>query len=359
MPSLIDGIRRPWQSGQSGQVRPAPLMRVQLPRTTVSRATRSVASAEAQTLSSDPQRNSVRRPGNDNGCWSHYSSRPEAAVRRAKRTAVKRWSALAGLALGLLVLVGCREVRVKTLATGTTTVPGGNQILIVRDAVALGKLGIHAPVHFKGEFGVVLLMGPHDRTGYKQIVESISANPQRVRVVAFEQAPADARRTFGPIPYLYALDRSEHVYRRGVRVEVVTPSDEPIATTYLAVGVAVLSPKTFPRRLRSASNELARARRTARPRARARRRATEAGGILNPAAARAPQRRAAALSALRRRRQHLARRDACAPQQEPTGFACERLDFALEPQAPYELRPHRGYGCEDPRVTYVPVLEAT
>ncbi len=55
---------------------------------------------------------------------------------------------------------------------------------------ALGKLGIQAPVHFKGEFGVILLMGPHDRTGYKQIVESIRAN-DRVRVVAFEQAPAD------------------------------------------------------------------------------------------------------------------------------------------------------------------------
>jgi hypothetical protein len=67
---------------------------------------------------------------------------------------VKRCSALAGLALGLIVLVGCREIRVKTLATGTTAVLGGNQILIVRDAVALGKLGIHAPVHFKGEFGV-------------------------------------------------------------------------------------------------------------------------------------------------------------------------------------------------------------
>jgi hypothetical protein len=131
------------------------------------------------------------------------------------------------------VLVGCREVRVKTLATGTTTVLGGNQITIVRDEVALSKLGIRAPVHFKGEFGAALLMGPHDRTGYKQIVESISANPQRVRVVAFEQAPADAGepstqyRTFT----LWIVPNS--VYRRGVRVEVVTPSDAPIATTYL------------------------------------------------------------------------------------------------------------------------------
>jgi hypothetical protein len=152
---------------------------------------------------------------------------------RAKRSAVKRWSALAGIALGLAVLVGCREVRVKTLSAGTTTVPGGNQILIVRDGGDLGKVGIHAPIHYRSEFGVVLLMGPHDRTGYKQIVESIRANDQRVRVVAFEQEPADGGE---PSPQyrtytLWIVPNS--VYRRGVRVEVVTPSDEPIASTYL------------------------------------------------------------------------------------------------------------------------------
>ena len=132
-----------------------------------------------------------------------------------------------------MLLAGCREVRVKTLAQGTTTVLGANQITIVRDAEALSKLGIHAPVHFKGEFGAVLLMGPHDRTGYKQIVESIRANTQRVRVVAFEQEPANggepspAYRTYT----LWIVPNS--VYRRGVRVEVVTPSDEPIADTFL------------------------------------------------------------------------------------------------------------------------------
>ncbi len=39
-------------------------------------------------------------------------------------------------------------------------------------------------------------------------------------------------------------------------------------------------------------------------------------------------------------------------------FAATRDGFALEPHAEYELRPHPGYGCEDPRVTFVPVLDA-
>lgn len=39
------------------------------------------------------------------------------------------------------------------------------------------------------------------------------------------------------------------------------------------------------------------------------------------------------------------------------GFAFERSGFALDPAAAYELRPHPGYGCEDPRVTFIPVLD--
>jgi hypothetical protein len=146
---------------------------------------------------------------------------------------VKRWSALAGLALGLILLVGCREIRVKTLAAGTTTVLGGDQIIIVRDAVALSKVGVHAPVHYKSEFGVVLLMGPHDRTGYKQIVESIRASDQRVRVVAFEQEPANGGEPSSQYRTYTLWIVPNSVYRRGVRVEVVTPSNEPIASTYL------------------------------------------------------------------------------------------------------------------------------
>jgi predicted GH43/DUF377 family glycosyl hydrolase len=85
--------------------------------------------------------------------------------------------------------------------------------------------------------------------------------------------------------------------------------------------------------------------------------ATEAGGILNPAATRAPggelliYPRCVAEGNISR---VLTVRVAC----EQDKFDCQRLDFALEPQAPYELRPHPGYGCEDPRVTYIPVLES-
>ena len=38
-------------------------------------------------------------------------------------------------------------------------------------------------------------------------------------------------------------------------------------------------------------------------------------------------------------------------------FTFERNGFALEPQAAYELRPNPGYGCEDPRATFIPALD--
>jgi hypothetical protein len=148
---------------------------------------------------------------------------------QAKASAVKRWWALAAL----LLLVGCREVRVKTFAQGAVTAPGGNQILVIRNPIDLGKLGIHAPVHFRGEFGIVLFMGPHTRTGYKQIIESIRANDQRVRVVAFEQDPADGGEPSPPYRTYTLWIVPNSVYRRGVRVDVVTPSNESIASTFL------------------------------------------------------------------------------------------------------------------------------
>ncbi|MBV8725807.1 MAG: hypothetical protein JO350_10795 [Candidatus Eremiobacteraeota bacterium] len=94
-------------------------------------------------------------------------------------------------------------------------------------------MGIHAPVHFKGEFGVVLIMGPHQRTGYKQIIESIRANLQRVRIVAFEEAPADGGEPSPPYRTYTLWIVPNSVYRRGIRVEVVTPSNESIASTFL------------------------------------------------------------------------------------------------------------------------------
>jgi hypothetical protein len=135
--------------------------------------------------------------------------------------------------LALVLVAGCREVRVQTLRQGTTTVAGSNEISVVRDSPSLDRLGIHAPVRYRNEFGVVLLMGPHDRSGYKQIIESIRANPDGVRVVAFEQAPADGGepsdryRTFT----LWIVPNA--VYRRGIKVEVVTPGNTPVATTTL------------------------------------------------------------------------------------------------------------------------------
>lgn len=45
--------------------------------------------------------------------------------------------------------------------------------------------------------------------------------------------------------------------------------------------------------------------------------------------------------------------------EEPDGtMVFEQRGFALEPEAPYELRDQPGgYGCEDPRITFVPVID--
>jgi hypothetical protein len=140
---------------------------------------------------------------------------------------------LAAVAALLAFLTGCREVRVKTYAHGTTTIPGGNQIAVVRTAAQLEEFGIRAPVRFNHEFGVVLIMGPHKETGWRQVIESIRANDERVRIVAFEAPPADGGepvreyRTYT----LWIVPLS--VYRVGSILNVVTPSGEAIATTVL------------------------------------------------------------------------------------------------------------------------------
>jgi beta-1,2-mannobiose phosphorylase / 1,2-beta-oligomannan phosphorylase len=84
----------------------------------------------------------------------------------------------------------------------------------------------------------------------------------------------------------------------------------------------------------------------------------EAEGVLNPACARAPGGELL-----------LYPRTVAAGNVSRVGLArnvgsgddvrFERLGYALEPSMPYELRPTAsgGMGCEDPRVTFVPVLE--
>ncbi|MGH7738157.1 MAG: glycoside hydrolase family 130 protein [Candidatus Tyrphobacter sp.] len=84
--------------------------------------------------------------------------------------------------------------------------------------------------------------------------------------------------------------------------------------------------------------------------------AAEAEGVLNPGFTRTREGRAllypravARGNISRVERVELHRRDGT--------LRPQRLGFALEPSAPYEIRPQPGYGCEDPRITFVPVLD--
>jgi len=140
---------------------------------------------------------------------------------------------LAALAVLGLLLAGCREVRVKTYSTGTTSVSGGNQIAVVRNGHDLGELGIRAPVRFNHEFGVLLVMGPHTDTGWRQVIESIRANDQRVRIVAYERAPADGGEPVAPYRTYTLWIIPNSVYRIGSVLDVVTPGGEPVASTVL------------------------------------------------------------------------------------------------------------------------------
>lgn len=140
---------------------------------------------------------------------------------------------LAALVLAV-VLVGCREVRVNQVRSGTTPTMGPREVVVIRDRKALESIGVSAPVDFRKEFVVVLLMGPHSQTGFSQVVEAIRANSDRVRIVAFERAPLDGGEP-APKEYrtytLWIVPNS--VYRSGSKVEVVSPSGEPIASTTL------------------------------------------------------------------------------------------------------------------------------
>ncbi|MGC2130216.1 MAG: hypothetical protein WA629_08980 [Candidatus Aquilonibacter sp.] len=82
----------------------------------------------------------------------------------------------------------------------------------------------------------------------------------------------------------------------------------------------------------------------------------EAEGVLNPASARTREgtlllypRAVAKGNISRISRVHVAQTNGT--------FSSDREGFALEPEASYEVRPSPGYGCEDPRTTFVPVLD--
>ena len=133
----------------------------------------------------------------------------------------------------VVALAGCREVRVNRIQSGVTIVPGGNQVAVVRNRRDLEALGIRAPVKFNHEFGVILIMGPHAQTGWRQVIDSIRANEQRVRIVAFERSPADGGE---PTPEYHTYTLwivPNSVYRAGSVIEVVTPDGAAIASTAL------------------------------------------------------------------------------------------------------------------------------
>lgn len=184
-----------------------------------------------------PRGSGSGRPNHDEQCYrandahDHTFRLSRGDRRRSSKSAgMKRIAAFAALAF---LLVGCREVRVKTYRQGTTTMPGGNQIAVVRNRHDLEAFGIKAPVRFNHEFGVLLVMGPHTDSGWHQTIESIRANNERVRIVAFERAPAD-----GGIPgesyrtyTLWVVPNS--VYRSRSILDVVTPEGEAVASTVL------------------------------------------------------------------------------------------------------------------------------
>ncbi len=82
----------------------------------------------------------------------------------------------------------------------------------------------------------------------------------------------------------------------------------------------------------------------------------EADGVLNPAFTRARD-GAALLYPRAVQSGNISRIEVVALRDRNGGRGIERLGYALEPQAAYELRAQPGYGCEDARVTFVPVLD--
>jgi predicted GH43/DUF377 family glycosyl hydrolase len=84
----------------------------------------------------------------------------------------------------------------------------------------------------------------------------------------------------------------------------------------------------------------------------------DAGGVLNPAVARARDGRLLVYPRAVEKG-NISRIGIVAATERGEETSFERLGFALEPEAPYEKRiGPGGYGCEDPRVTFVPALDA-
>lgn len=98
----------------------------------------------------------------------------------------------------------------------------------MRDTVTLDRLGIKAPVHFRNEFAVVLLLGPHTQTGFRQIQEYLNAKLDRAHVVLFEQQPLDGGQPSRPYRTYTLWIVPNSAYRRGYPITVVTPSNQPI-----------------------------------------------------------------------------------------------------------------------------------
>lgn len=82
----------------------------------------------------------------------------------------------------------------------------------------------------------------------------------------------------------------------------------------------------------------------------------EAEGVLNPAFARSRDGRPL-LFPRAVERGNISRIERTYVREGDGRYDVERLGFALEPEAPYERRPQPGYGCEDARVTFLPVLD--
>ena len=82
----------------------------------------------------------------------------------------------------------------------------------------------------------------------------------------------------------------------------------------------------------------------------------EIEGVLNPASARD---RSGQLLLYPRTVQkgNISRVGRVAVNENADGFGVRREGYALQPEAPYELRPSPGYGCEDARVTFVPAID--